>query len=203
LSRLQLERDQIDGGIGFSVASGDTNGDGLSDVIVGAPSWDVSLVDDGVAVLYEGSGSGRLVNAQQINVSLARFNAWSSSGDVDGFSVAMNVTSPRGRERAKLQVESCPPQATFGNTTLCRRFISSAWTDLNITGNTIASELSGLTLESLQHWRVRALFAPINVTASGITAPLAPIAGPWRRMQAKADVADARISDVMLKDGFE
>jgi FG-GAP repeat/FG-GAP-like repeat len=200
---LQLERNQIDGGIGFSVTSGDTNGDGLSDVIVGAPSWDVSLVDDGVAVLYQGDASGRLINAQQINTNVARFNAWGVSGDIDGYSVAMNVTSPRGRERAKLEVESCPPQAPFGNTTLCRRFVSSAWTDLNTAGNTIATELSGLTLGSLQHWRTRALFAPINVTASGITAPLSPIVGPWRRMQAKADVADARISDVMLKDGFE
>jgi FG-GAP repeat/FG-GAP-like repeat len=199
----QLERDQIDGGMGFSVASGDTNGDGFSDAIVGAPAMDANVADDGAATIYEGNASGRLINAQQINPTFAPFGAWGLSGDADGYLVAMNVFSPHGRERARLQVESCPPQAAFGNALLCSRFVSTSWTDLNLAGSLIGTELSGLTLNSLQHWRARALYAPFTVTGGGSTAPLAPVAGPWRRLQSNADVADVRISDVMFKNGFE
>ena len=44
---------------GYSVATaGDVNGDGFSDVIVGAPSYDNGESDEGAAFVYHGSGSG-------------------------------------------------------------------------------------------------------------------------------------------------
>jgi len=66
------------GGFGYSVATaGDVNGDGYSDVVVGAPSAD----DDGKAYLFLGSASG-----------LAATASWTASGeaadDFFGFSVA-------------------------------------------------------------------------------------------------------------------
>lgn len=199
----QLERNQSNGGLGFSAASGDTNGDGFSDVILGAPAMDLNAVDDGTAALFEGNVRGRPINAQQINPTFSQFSAWGLSGDADGYLVAMNVASPRGRERAHLEVESCPAAAAFGNASLCTRFVSTSWSDLNLAGILIGTKLSGLTANSLHHWRARALYAPFTVTAVGITAPLAPIAGPWRRLDANADVADVRISDLLFKNGFE
>lgn len=200
---LQLERNQIDAGFGFSVSAGDTNGDGFSDVVVGAPAGDSSITDDGFAVLYEGNVSGRFTNAQQLSPGSTRLASWGLSGDVDGYTVAMNVTSPRGRERAKLEVESCPPQAAFGNVSLCRRTVSSTWVDLSVAGSAVAAELNTLTPGTLYHWRARALYAPSTVTSAGITAPIAPAAGPWRRLYGNANVADVRVSEQMLRDGFE
>ena len=50
---------QTSEGFGLSVATaGDINGDGYSDVVVGAPSFDGGLADDGEAFLYLGSRAG-------------------------------------------------------------------------------------------------------------------------------------------------
>ncbi len=44
---------------GYSVGTaGDVNGDGYSDIIVGAPSYDTSLVDEGRVLVYYGSPTG-------------------------------------------------------------------------------------------------------------------------------------------------
>src|SRR5439155_1108693 len=53
------ESDQASAFYGHSVASaGDVNGDGFSDVIVGAPGFDNGQTDEGAAFVYLGSASG-------------------------------------------------------------------------------------------------------------------------------------------------
>ncbi len=50
---------QVDSMTGLAVATaGDVNGDGYSDIIVGAPGFDNPQVDEGIAVAYYGSASG-------------------------------------------------------------------------------------------------------------------------------------------------
>jgi len=84
--------DQPGARYGFSVASaGDVNGDGFSDVLVGAPLYDDGLVDEGKAFLYLGSPGGLSVTPAmtwQCDQDSANFgHAVSSAGDVnlDGF----------------------------------------------------------------------------------------------------------------------
>ncbi|MBK9148020.1 MAG: FG-GAP repeat protein [Flavobacteriales bacterium] len=86
------DANQTNAGLGFSVSSaGDVNGDGFSDVIIGAPSYDLGQLDEGVAFLYHGSAnglSGAPIRILQGNVANARFGGWvSTAGDVnaDGF----------------------------------------------------------------------------------------------------------------------
>lgn len=75
--------------IGFSVATaGDVNADGYSDVIVGAPYYDLSQGSEGVAFVYYGSQSGLITNTYHVlqeNKADSRFGrAVAGAGDING-----------------------------------------------------------------------------------------------------------------------
>jgi hypothetical protein len=111
--------------LGFSVASaGDVNGDGYSDVIVGAPDYSRGQVLEGIALVWLGSPSGlgangTVANAATVleeNQASAKFGiSVASAGDVngDGFSdvivgaSAWDVT-PNGNEGAAFVYKGSP-----------------------------------------------------------------------------------------------
>jgi hypothetical protein len=80
------ESNQAFANLGYSVASGDVNGDGVPDVIVGAPYYD-NFTDDGSAFLWYGSSTGFGSNGTPLNAD------WQTSGGQRymnyGWSVAM------------------------------------------------------------------------------------------------------------------
>ena len=83
------ESDQTFAYFGVSVATaGDVNGDGYSDVIVGASGFEFGQVDEGRAFVYHGSASGlsttasRTIESNQASASLGKSVA--SAGDVNG-----------------------------------------------------------------------------------------------------------------------
>ncbi len=85
----QLESNQANAYFGTSVASaGDVNGDGYSDVIVGAYLYDNGQTDEGAAFIYHGSSSGLSTTAAsqlESNQASAYFgSSVSSAGDVNG-----------------------------------------------------------------------------------------------------------------------
>jgi hypothetical protein len=81
--------------MGFSVSSaGDVNGDGFSDVLVGAPKYDNGQTDEGAAFLYPGTANGISLAATMLecNQAYAQMGySVSNAGDInkDGFSDIM------------------------------------------------------------------------------------------------------------------
>ncbi|MBK7434211.1 MAG: FG-GAP repeat protein [Chitinophagaceae bacterium] len=84
------DADQFAAQFGISIASaGDVNGDGYSDVIIGAWQYDDGLVDEGRAFVYHGSATGLSAtpnstpdDADQTNANFGISVA--SAGDVNG-----------------------------------------------------------------------------------------------------------------------
>lgn len=191
---------------GFAVALADVNGDGFADPMVGAPSHDGgAAADEGAASVYLSNGIGKPVAVEQLSAAAAGpVDHWGLSQDPNGFAVAMSVFAGQSRERAKLELEACPPASAFGSPG-CTRFVSSNWVDTGATANgaVIARTATGLTLRILYHWRARALLAPFTVTQPNITPAPNPRHGPWRRVRGNSDLGDVRILEVMYRDGFE
>jgi len=85
----RVEGDQEFAVLGWSVSSaGDVNGDGYSDVIIGAPWYDNGDYDEGRSFVYYGSSSGLSTTpawTAEGNQANAEFgNSVSSAGDVNG-----------------------------------------------------------------------------------------------------------------------
>jgi hypothetical protein len=81
--------DQVDGHFGYAAATaGDVNGDGYSDVIVGAPMYDNGQTDEGRVYVYYGYFSGLSTESSWIKESdrdAAEFGfAVATAGDVNG-----------------------------------------------------------------------------------------------------------------------
>jgi hypothetical protein len=64
-------------------------------------------------------------------------------------------------------------------------------------GVVLTQLISGLELDRAYRWRARTLRAPSSVTQPGITSPLGPDHGPWRRLHGQPGPWDVRT----LRDG--
>jgi hypothetical protein len=98
---LELSGSQPGESFGYSVATaGDVNGDGYSDIIVGAPSWDLPFTDAGRAMVFLGSATG-IASTPAWTVEGPGANAQfgfsvSSAGDANGDGISDIVVGAPG-----------------------------------------------------------------------------------------------------------
>ncbi len=84
----KIELNQAEAQLGSSVAfAGDINGDGFSDVIVGAPQYDLGQENEGIAIVFLGAAGGlsQVPQTLQRNQEASSFGtSLASAGDVNG-----------------------------------------------------------------------------------------------------------------------
>jgi FG-GAP repeat/FG-GAP-like repeat len=121
----RVESNQAEANFGVSVATaGDVNGDGFSEVIVGAYSFDNGELDEGRAFVYEGSPSGLATTAGwtgESDQASASFGfSVSTAGDVNGDGFAEVMVGAMNYDNG--QINEGQSFLYYGNEGPCRRY---------------------------------------------------------------------------------
>jgi hypothetical protein len=148
------EGDQASAYFGYSVATaGDVNGDGYSDVIVGAYLYDNGQGDEGRAYVYYGNeGDGLDVLPRQWRTDLVtpvvpalKTRSQSQAG------LGLYGRTFFGRNDLRVQFEVKPLGTAFDGTGL----VTTAWLDPGTTGASVSEIVGGLSDETMYRWRAR------------------------------------------------
>ena len=146
--------------IGLSVGTaGDVNGDGFSDVIVGAPGYHSPMdTDEGRVLVYYGNGGDGLDRiARQARLDNATPIAHLGLTDSEtAFRLRALGRTPAGRGMVRLQYEVKPAGVPFnGQGILAGPFADTGFPSPNGSAVALARTQANLDPNTLYHWRVR------------------------------------------------
>ena len=162
------ESDQAAANFGISVSTaGDVNGDGYSDVIIGAERYDNGFTDNGQVFVYYGNGGNGL------KAAIRQYKPGTTnilySGGLTGTNnqVRLNVfgKSSYGRADGKIVYEYKDNGVPFSGTTITNSTSSSGSgtnTDLGTTGIQLNNDISGLLTTKEYKWRARVQYNLVN-----------------------------------------
>ena len=182
------DADQADSGFGYSVAAaGDVNGDGYSDVIIGADHFhDGGNSWEGRAFLYNGndSTSNKRNNLRLYNSDLT--TPINSSNFIFGnFGAGLFAKSFLGKVKGKMVWETRINYNAYSGNPITNSTLftaqQSAYTDLGLTGIELKDVITKL-LGSGIYTKLRA-----RVKYDPVTAITGQVYGPWRNVSAVID----------------
>jgi len=162
---------------GATVApAGDVNGDGYSDLVIGAYRYNVIR---GQVFLHQGNTSDARTRQPR---------AWRAESDTpvslagqviatDTVRLSARAFSPQGRSAVKLQWQLAPIAMPFTATGVISG-LSPAWIDSLTAGATLTQTVSGLAFETRYHWRIRVIARPVIAVNPAVSGDLVYV-GPW------------------------
>ncbi len=174
-----VDGDKTNAALGWSVSAvGDVNGDGYSDVIVGAYGRTNGNGQSGAgaAAVYYGNGeAGRgltLHPRQRLGDDSAPLAPLGRTVGSDVRLAALGRT-PFGRSRVKLECEVKPVGTPFDGTGTVK---TASWTSTGVDGVELSQHITGLWSGAAQHWRLRLLYnpatSPVQQKSRWLTAPV-------------------------------
>jgi len=154
---------------GISVSAGDIDGDGFSDVLVGARGYSDGQTEEGAAFLHRGNShalgwelpAAFTYSAEARHPGSGEPLAPGQRSDADdGFDLAAFARSPFGRQRVRLEVEVEPAGQPFDGLDVLTP--SLAWTDTGAgTGGVdLLETVDALLPETGWSWRARLRYDP-------------------------------------------
>jgi len=156
--------DQADADFGSSAATaGDVNGDGYSDVVIGAHYYDSSgYTNNGRAFLFYGNGSnGVSRRPRQFETNYTPIPQGGKSNSETAFILSAIGRSPLGRSRITMEWEVKPAHEPFNDD---GPFFTTGWYNTYVSGYYFNRLVSGLTGHTPYHWRARFRY-PVNNSA--------------------------------------
>ncbi len=157
--------------LGSAVAgAGDLNGDGVSDVVVGAPGYASGQAGEGRALVHLGNTNGRPYRLRALrpgtSTPVQAGNVVPSS--MAAFDIAIFATGPLGITNVRLETEVKPVGVPFdGNGTV----LDPGFTSTGLAGVTLTRSVTGLAGRTRYHFRARLHYDPAQRTLLGLTTP--------------------------------
>ncbi len=162
-------------------AAGDVNGDGYSDVIMGAYLYDNVESNEGAAFVYYGNGgTGLRSNARQYRADLTTPVAPGGACEPDGRAgLALYGKSFLGRQKGRLVWEYMDEGVPFSGVPVSSSVTytgrGSSYTDLEAAGLELKEEITGIAPRHTYRWRARVQYDPVTMLTGQVY-------GPWRWM---------------------
>jgi MYXO-CTERM domain-containing protein len=157
--------------LGTAVAGvGDVNGDGVSDVVVGAPGYGNGQAGEGRALLHLGNTNGRpyRLRTQRPGAGATVQAGAVVPGSMGAFDITIFASGPLGITNVRLETEVKPAGTAFDG---MGTVLDAAFTSTGLGGVTLTRNVTGLAARTRYHYRARIHYDPAQRRLRGRTSP--------------------------------